>query len=289
MESRLALSVSVLPAPNTAPNETFSAVPANGDGNPYGIAEVPHGFPGGGELKPGDILVTNFNSAASGQGTGTTIVLIRPSSPVAVPPVFFASSAQGTTTPPVVLKDGLVVVGNVPAGPNGTVGQGSLQFIDKNGHLVMSLTNSHFLADPWYVTANDLGNFVQLFVSNVSGVAGNNGTVTRIDMVIVNGKPFVLDMVRIASGYPTRTDPGAFVVGPGGLAYNALTGTLYVSAEDQKVGGVETGSIFAVPFANIAFSDRGEGTLIYADAAHLHGPMGLVIAPNGDLITANSG
>ena len=32
----------------------------------------------------------------------------------------------------------------------------------------------------------------------------------------------------------------------------------------------------------------GEGTLIYADATHLHGPIGLVFAPNGDLITANS-
>jgi hypothetical protein len=29
------------------------------------------------------------------------------------------------------------------------------------------------------------------------------------------------------------------------------------------------------------------GTLIYQDNAHLHGPLGLILTPNGDLITSN--
>ena len=32
---------------------------------------------------------------------------------------------------------------------------------------------------------------------------------------------------------------------------------------------------------------RGWGAVVYQDNAHLHGPLGLVLVPNGDLITAN--
>jgi hypothetical protein len=50
-------------------------------------------------------------------------------------------------------------------------------------------------------------------------------------------------MVQIASGYATRPDSGAFVVGPGGLAYDADTETLYLAAEDQMV---RTGELITV-------------------------------------------
>ena len=42
--------------------QTVTTVPANGDLNPYGVAFVPPGFPSGGTLSPGDILVSNFNA-----------------------------------------------------------------------------------------------------------------------------------------------------------------------------------------------------------------------------------
>ena len=48
-----------------APVRPVSTVPANGDQNPYGVAFVPPGFPAGGPLNPGDILVSNFNNAGS--------------------------------------------------------------------------------------------------------------------------------------------------------------------------------------------------------------------------------
>ena len=65
---------------------TSSTVPANGDLNPYGVAFVPQGFPSGGKIAPGDVLISNFNNAASNvpggvgnvQGTGTTIVKLTP-------------------------------------------------------------------------------------------------------------------------------------------------------------------------------------------------------------------
>ena len=54
-----------------------STSPGNGDLNPYGLAVVPKGFPGG-TLQPGQLLVSNFNDSASTQGNGSTIVIIDP-------------------------------------------------------------------------------------------------------------------------------------------------------------------------------------------------------------------
>jgi hypothetical protein len=52
-------------------SQIASTVPANGDMNPYGVAVVPQTT---GKLARGDILVSNFNSKANVQGTGTTTV-----------------------------------------------------------------------------------------------------------------------------------------------------------------------------------------------------------------------
>src|SRR5260221_225838 len=60
-----------------------STIPANGDLNPYGIAFVPAGFPAGGALAPGDVLVANFNASTNLQGTGTTIIKFTPDDAVA--------------------------------------------------------------------------------------------------------------------------------------------------------------------------------------------------------------
>ena len=53
----------VVPHLPATPTFSASTVPSNGDQNPYGVAFVPHGFPGGGPLHEGDILVANFNNA----------------------------------------------------------------------------------------------------------------------------------------------------------------------------------------------------------------------------------
>ena len=46
--------------------------------NPYGVAFVPQGFPSGGALNPGDLLVSDFNNEANVQGTGSTILRYTP-------------------------------------------------------------------------------------------------------------------------------------------------------------------------------------------------------------------
>ncbi len=262
--------------------QSLTTIPANGDVNPYGVAVVPPGFPTGGTLSPGDTLVSNFNNSANQQGTGTTIVAISPNGGQST---FFQGPSTpgqlGLTTALGVLKRGFVIVGSLPAtydshGNLVSVGQGSLLILDRNGHVVTTLSNSSLLDGPWDLTVNDQGSHAQVFVSNVL-----NGVVTRIDLEIPkSGAPVISSMTRIGSGYLTRTDPAALVVGPTGLAYDAKRNLLYVASTGDN-------TIFAIPNAGTRKTNAGTGRVVYQDNAHLRGPLGLVLAPNGDLITAN--
>src|SRR6516164_10678339 len=131
-----------------------STIPGNGDLNPYGVAFVPQGFPGGGSIAPGDVLVSNFNNSNNVQGTGTTIIKLTPSGTIAPAPAppgssgnaftFFTSTPTGLTTALGVLRKGFVLVGNVHTtnGTFGTISQGSLQIISRNGTLVRTLNDS---------------------------------------------------------------------------------------------------------------------------------------------------
>jgi hypothetical protein len=253
--------------------QTTPTVPPNGDVNPYGVAFVPQGFPTGGMLNPGDILVSNFNNSTNTQGTGTTIVRITPSGTQSV--FFQGPAGLGLTTALGVLKTGFVIVGNVPNN-NGTVEPGSLLIINARGQLVKQLINPTLLDGPWDLTINDQGNSAQVFVSDVL-----SGAVTRVNLRIpASGPPVVLSETQIATGYAHRPDPNALVVGPTGLAFDPKKNVLYVASTGDN-------AIFAIPNALQAQDDFGMGMLVYQDNGRLHGPLGLVLAPNGDLITTN--
>ncbi|WP_232447336.1 hypothetical protein [Burkholderia ubonensis] len=252
-----------------------STVPANGDLNPYGIAFVPPGVPAWSTLKPGDVVVSNFNNSANLQGTGTTIVKLSPDNS---PTVFFQGRNLGLTTALAVLRNGFVLVGNVPT----TDGQhvvppGSLLVINPQGSLVTQLVSAALLDGPWDMTVIDRGQRVTAFVSNVL-----NGTVARIDLMFDNsGGVTMLQSSRIiASGYTFRTDPSALVVGPTGLAYDASNDILYVASTGDN-------AVFAIQNAASTNGNAGAGRLIYFDKKHLHGPLALALAPNGHLVTAN--
>jgi hypothetical protein len=266
----------VVPNLATLTPQIVSTVPSNGDVNPYGIAIVPTNFQGHGVLQPGDMLISNFNNAQNLQGTGSTILRIGPGGQTST--FFQGENPVGLTAGLAVLKSGFVIVGSMPTsdGTSATVQPGSLLILDANGTLVTTITSSVLIDGPWDLTVNDQGSNVQVFVSNVLA-----GTVSRIDMTFENGMPDITDEVRIASGYGHRGDPAALEIGPGGLVYNSPTDTLYVAS------GLDD-SVYAVSHAGTRFTSAGKGTLIYQDAAHLHGPLGLAMAPNGDLITANS-
>ncbi|HXA55971.1 MAG TPA: hypothetical protein VNU84_00960 [Candidatus Acidoferrum sp.] len=282
----------VIPHLPASPTVTASTqIPANtGDENPYGVAFVPPGFPQNGSIHTGDVLVANFNNNANLQGTGTTIVNVSPSGRTNL--FFKSSTATGLTTALGVLRAGFVIVGSLPStdgsgvcteGPQGqeeNVGQGSLIVLNRFGKVVKTLTSSKFLDGPWDLAVSDYGNFAQIFVSNAL-----SGTVSRLDVVI--GKDgdrdaddfTIVRQTEIASGYTHRCDSAAFLVGPTGLALNPFNDTLYVASSGDN-------ELFAVTGASLREGSNGTGNVFISDATHLHGPLGLAIAPNGDLISA---
>ncbi len=256
-----------------------STIPANGDLNPYGVAFVPEHFPGGGVVAAGDVLVSNFNSGANVQGTGTTIVQFRPRGPLAPPgtaQVFFTSGLPGLSTALGALRGGFVIVGNVPTkdGTFATIGKGALQVIDRHGHLVHTWTDREFLDGPWDLALDDRGTQAHIFVSNVL-----NGTVSRLDVAVEPKGLTLLKKTTIAAGYPHMPNAAAVVLGPTGLAFDRDTNMLYVASTADNM-------IYAVPRAASRTNAAARGGIAFSDP-HLRGPLALRFAPNGNLLTAN--
>jgi hypothetical protein len=267
----------ILPQLPKSPLQVVSTVPANGDLNPYGVAFVPHGFASGGKIRPGDILVSNFNNSANLQGTGTTIVSISREGTQSL--FFQGPTGLGLTTALGVLRRGIVLVGNLPTtdGTSNTVQQGSLIAIDRWGKQIASFTDPTLLDGPWDLTLLDFDREAVVFVSSVL-----NGTVSRLEFdVSADGEHIRLESAAlVATGYLHRTDPAALVIGPTGLAYEREKDTLFVASTGDN-------AIYAVYHATKRSEPAKKGELVYRDQAHLRGPLGLVLARNGDLITTN--
>jgi hypothetical protein len=256
-----------------------STVPANGDVNPYGVAFVPAGFPGGGALEPGDVLVSNFNNSANAQGTGTTIVQLRPDGTLAPPGsavTFFSSPLGGLSTALGALRGGYVLVGNVPTtdGTFATIGQGALQILDRNGNVVDTWTDPVFLDGPWDLTLDDHGSWALIFVTNVL-----NGTVTRLEVAITSAGVSLLKKTTVATGYQSVPNAAALVLGPTGLAYDEQSDTLYVASTGDN-------AVYAISQAGHRSSAALLGHRVFA-GSQLRGPLALRWAPNGDLLAAN--
>jgi hypothetical protein len=260
----------------------FSTVPPNGDLNPYGVAFVPQGFQSGtGPLRPGQILVSNFNNNMNLQGTGTTIVRVSASGKPAVffagPPHPVGSSGLGLSTALAVLKNGFVIVGNVPSrdGTAATVTSGSLLVINNEGHLVSTISGPEIVG-PWDMTVFDEGSKAIAFVSMVL-----SGRVVRLNLNVSATDVTVTSKTVIAGGYEHRGDPAAFEVGPTGVVYDQTTDILYVASTADN-------AVFAVQNAATRGNSGSRGAVIYTDANHLHGPLAMAEAPNGDLLVSNS-
>jgi hypothetical protein len=254
-----------------------STVPANGDGNPYGVAFVPQGFPAGGTINPGDILISNFNNNMNLQGTGTTIVDV----PATQPPFqFFGGTAPlGLTTALNVLVRGFVLVGNFPSPDNSGTCQtalpGSILVIDKNGNLLSTITDP-LIQGPWDSALFDQFGSAKFFVAN-----GLTGTVVRLDLDVDKNHVHVNKITQIASGYTAVCDPVTFVDAPTGLVYDPDKDVLYVASTGDN-------SVYAVYDAGDRHHDGGRGTLVFTDPVHFHGPLGMAMAPNGHLIASQN-
>ena len=270
-----------------------STVPGNGDVNPYGVAVV--GQSVGAEVK-GDILISNFNNSKNLQGTGTTIVQISPAGKLSV----FATIRQsrlpdscpggvGLTTALDILQNGWVVVGSLPTknGMSPTAKAGCLIVLDNQGR-VRETFSGNGIDGPWDMTAATNGPLAELFVTNVlngtvaaKGKVVNRGTVLRLVLMVGGAQPpRLLNITKVGGGFPQRTDPAALVVGPTGVGL-ASNGTLYVANSLDS-------SISAIPGAAWRSNSAGTGTTL-TSGGKLNTPLGLIMAPNGDVLSVNGG
>ena len=262
---------------------------AKGDINPYGVAVVPKSQ---GKLVAGDVLVSNFNNSQNQQGTGSSIAEISPSGKLitfAVVPQPTSTHAVGLTTALVTLKSGFTVVGSLPApgGMSSNATAGALSILNAKGHVVKTLKGGP-INGPWDMTAVDHGKTATLFVTNVlngtvaaAGKNVNKGTVLRIDLKISGGHaPKVTSEKVIATGFTERTDPNALVVGPTGDGLSG--GTLYVADSANN-------RIAAIPDAMTRTTKMGGGGKTVAKGGRFNDPLGLTIAPGGDILTMNGG
>ena len=281
-------------APLHAVSTIASTVPANGDVNPYGVVIVPGTT---GKLRAGDLLVSNFNDKANNQGTGTTIMQISPSGKRSLFSTISASALPGScpggvglTTALNVLPGGYVVVGSLPTtnGKSATAQLGCLIVVDSNGKAVSTISGPQ-IAGPWDMTAATQGNVTNLFVSNaLNGGAAkgvhtiNNSTVLRIRVQSGPGQPpKVLGEQVVANRIPWRDDPDALVIGPTGVAL-AKNGTLYLA-------DTLSNRIAAIPQALTRTTPAPGGGTTVSRGGWLNQPLGLTLAPNGNILTANAG
>ncbi|MGO4423889.1 hypothetical protein AB4Z54_35690, partial [Streptomyces sp. MCAF7] len=248
-----------------------------------------------GDLRRGNVLVSNFNNAANEQGTGTTLVQVSPKGRTKL----FAEidpdnlpgpcpGGVGLTTALSILPGGWVVVGSLPTadGTSDTAQAGCLLVLDKHGK-VRKTISGHGINGPWDMTAKSHGDKTDLFVTNVLNgtVAGGGdivrrGTVLRITLrTHGNRPPTRIDTTKIGSGFAEKTDPAALVIGPTGVGLS--DGTLYVAdTVDNR--------ITAIPDALTRHTSAGTGRVVTTDR-HLNGPLGMAITPKGNILTTNGG
>ena len=269
-----------------------STVPKNGDVNPYGVAVVPAS---NGRLTAGDVLVSNFNGHRNLQGTGTTIVDVSPTGGVTL----FASldpnklpgacpGGLGLTTALVALRSGWVIVGSLPTkdGSSASMQAGCLIVLDSSGKPVETISGPP-INGPWDMTALDEGSTAKLFVGNVlngtvaaSPKVVNGGTIVRIDLSISAGAaPSITSETTVGTGFAERTDPASLVVGPTGLGLGS-DGTLFVA---------DSASNRIASIGNAVARTSAVGGTTVSSGAPLNDPLGLAMAPNGDILTANGG
>jgi hypothetical protein len=283
-----------------------STVPANGDINPYGVAEVQRSV---GKLRAGNILVSNFNNSTNAQGTGTTIVQVAPDGTTSLFAQLDATSLPGAcpgglglTTALAELRAGWVIVGSLPTtdGTSATAQAGCLIVLDSTGKAVETLSGP-LINGPWDMTAWEGDGNAKLFVTNVlNGTVAaspnvvDKGTVLRIDLDTEKAMPKVEGMTVIGSGFAERTDPAALVIGPTGVGLGFSRGDRDDRAMAERGRGKPVlyvadslnNRIAMIPDAIDRSTSAGTGITL-STGGSLNDPLGLAVAPGGDVLTVN--
>jgi hypothetical protein len=204
-----------------------------------------------------------------------------------------------------VLRSGWVIVGSLPTtdGTIGTVGAGCLIVLDANGNPVETFSGG-VVNGPWDMTALDGGFFAQLFFTNVlnGDVAHaapdtpvNAGTVVRMTLFTPPqgfGKPVALEKKIVGSGFAEENDPAALIIGPTGVGLSSggqgNRGNDESEGNTLYVADAVNSRIAAIGNASFRFSSGGTGQTVSTGGLLLM-PLGLTIAPNGDILTVNAG
>jgi sugar lactone lactonase YvrE len=269
-----------------------STVPANGDVNPYGLVRVPQSA---GSLVQGNLLVSNFNNSDNLQGTGTTIVQIAPDGAVSLFAQVDANHLPGPcpggiglTTALSVLRSGWVIVGSLPTtdGTSATAQAGCLLVLNSKGKVVETFYGS-LIDGPWDMTTLDSGSSADLFVTNVlngtvaaGGKVVHGGTVVRLTLNVTHtAMPSLQSITVIGSGFAERTDPAALVIGPTGLGLSGNADTLYVADSLNN-------RVTAIPDPVFRVTSAGIGATV-TQGGSLNDPLGLTVAPDGNILTVN--
>jgi hypothetical protein len=198
------------------------------------------------------------------------------------------------------------VVGSLPTtdGMPDTIGSGCLIVLDRNGHVAETFSGGN-INGPWDMTATSGDESATLFFTNVlngtvaaGGTMVDQGTVVRMRLMLPeNRAPRMVSSTVIGSGFPERTDSAALVIGPTGLALSSgEDGNRGDSARRDEGGSDNGGTLYvadslgnriaAIPHAGTRTSSAGTGTTVTSNG-FLNDPLGLALAPNGNIVTAN--
>ena len=256
--------------------------PKNGDQNPYGLVYVKNKPFGSSLLKPGDLVICNFNDKANVQGNGTTIDYIS-STPGSKPAQLIQSSSlKGCASLGISSYDDVFAA---DSGAKNDVG------VQPNGQPLQTLSNS-LLVEP----------FGSLYLSSkLSYPPGDSvwvgdassGNIIRINLG-TGGKP---TYTAVITGFAVNHGKPGSILGPSGMQYDPKTDTLYV------VDGV-TNTLVAFSHAYYAFNGSGEvkvgsdgksfsgplakdARLVYSGFP-LNGPISSTLLPNGNLVLGNT-
>ncbi len=233
------------------------------------------------------------------QGTGNTLVEVSPAgktsvftSIAALPSGQACPGGIGLTTAVGILPGGWVVVGSLATGHGGVLPSlnpaGCLIVLNDRGTVTETITNKDIVG-PWDLTYQSTAASAEVFVSNALG--GNtttrngvpvigNCTVVRLDLALSPGSPPKLtSSTVIGTDFPWRANKAALILAPTGLALGG-NGTLY--ADDTM-----TNSVSAIPQAltRSGAITAAAGNLSAGGA--LDAPLGMTLAPNGDLVVVN--
>jgi hypothetical protein len=191
-----------------------------------------------------------------------------------------------------VLPGGWVVVGSTASAHRGLLSgdspDGCLLVLNARGAVVESFTNAQIVG-PWDLTLTSSGSTAEVFVSNALGgnthvthgePTAGNCTIVRLDLTLhPSAPPTLVRTTTIGRDFPWRANFATFVLAPVGLALSR-SGTLFV---DNTL----TSSISAIPDALTRATPVSQSATTITHGAGLRQPLGMVLAPNGDVVTVN--